>query len=167
MCIKIVFKVNQKSSHFCEFDEYQSYLLLDYAIQTRFISSQYGTIGTNLKQFLVFLWNRKQIWIWSASHKCAFDIRHVLRFSQGHWTFPRDTISCVSAGLSLFQQASQTFFQVTQTNWPLLAERFKAAVPACSLCHTYLVLMVGFILRGNRPRSTSSLSGLNSRAPET
>lgn len=32
--------------------------------------------------------------------------------------------------------------------------------------HTYLVLMVGFILRGNSPRSMSLQSGLNSRAPE-
>ena len=35
------------------------------------------------------------------------------------------------------------------------------------LCPTYLVLMVGFILSGNSPRSTSWQSGLNSKAPET
>lgn len=36
-----------------------------------------------------------------------------------------------------------------------------------NLCYTYLVLMVGFILSGNSPRSMSLLSGLNSKAPET
>lgn len=62
-------------------------------------------------------------------------------------------------------------FQATQTDrtlsWEQCEGTFSLLLWILPLSVTYLVLMVGFILRGNSPKSMSSLSGLNSSAPET
>lgn len=65
--------------------------------------------------------------------------------------------------LALMSRAGSSGASILFSKYSHLAKHLSVCL---SLHHTYLVLMVGFILRGNSPRSTALLSGLNSRAPE-